>query len=77
LAGTQIYDVKLQNYLTYAATNLSLSVNSTSGKFSGWFYSPGTKKKVTMTGVVLTNEGVARGYFSGTNASGAVLLQGQ
>ena len=77
LPETLTNDVALQNHLTYAATNLSLSINSTSGRFSGWFERPGAKQKITISGVVLTNEGVARGFFPGANESGAVLLQGQ
>jgi hypothetical protein len=69
--------VALQNYLTYSATNLTLSINESSGKFSGWFDSPGTGHRQTVSGVVLQNLGSARGFFQGTNESGAVLLKGQ
>jgi hypothetical protein len=68
--------VKLESLLTFGATNLNLTVKSASGVFSGWFDSPGTRKKVTFSGVVLTDEGIARGFFPGTNESGAVLLEG-
>jgi hypothetical protein len=37
---------------------------------------PGTGKKVPLAGVVLQYQDVARGFFLGTNESGAVLLQG-
>jgi hypothetical protein len=70
-------DTALENYLTYAATNLSLSINAASGKFSGWFDNPDTGKRNTISGVVLQNAGSACGFFQGTNESGAVLLQGQ
>jgi hypothetical protein len=69
--------VTLQNFLTYAGTDLSLSVHAGNGSFSGWFSSPGLVGKQTFSGVVLQNEGRARGFFPGTNASGSVLLQGQ
>ena len=68
--------VKLESLLTFGATNLNLTVKSASGVFSGWFDSPGTRKKVTFSGVVLTDEGIARGFFPGTKESGAVLLEG-
>jgi hypothetical protein len=70
-------NVALQNYLTYAATNLSLSINASTGSFSGWFDSPGTKKKQTVSGVVMQNSGSACGFFLGTNESGTFLLQDQ
>ena len=69
--------VSLQNYLTYTNNGLSLSISPSSGRFTGWFLDSGASLKQTMSGVVLTNEGVARGFFSGTNVSGAVLLQNQ
>jgi hypothetical protein len=69
--------VALQNYLSYTATNLTLNINASSGSFSGWFESPGSKRRQTVSGVVLQNTGSARGFFQGANESGAVLLQDQ
>jgi len=70
-------DVSLQNYLTYIAPNLSLSINESSGTFSGWFDNPGTGRRQTVSGVVLQNRNQAQGFFQGTNESGEVLLLGQ
>jgi hypothetical protein len=44
--------------------------------FSGQYIAPGTSKKIPLAGAVLQNEGEARGFFLGTNQSGAVLLKG-
>jgi len=66
-----------KNDLTYSATNASLTISAPSGKFSGWFDNPVSRKKTVFSGVVLTNEVSARGFFLGTNQSGAVLLQNQ
>jgi hypothetical protein len=51
-----------------------LSINASSGSFSGWFDSPGTNRRQTLSGVVLQNAGMARGFFQGTNESGARAL---
>jgi hypothetical protein len=66
-----------RNSLTYSATDLNLSINETTGGFTGWFDNPATGKRQTVSGVVLQNLGQASGLFQGTNASGALLLQGQ
>jgi hypothetical protein len=67
--------VEISQYLSYAATNVTLTINSSAGSFSGSFVSPGTGRRVTMSGVVLQNQDNARGFYVGTNQSGAVLLQ--
>ncbi len=67
--------VALRPYLSYAASNVTLSINPSAGSFSGSFVNPGTGRKVSMSGVVLQNQESARGFFLGTNESGAVLLQ--
>jgi hypothetical protein len=77
LPATLGIGVAAPNSLTYQATNLNLSINSSSGLFTGWFVNPASNKRVTFSGVALTNEGVASGFFLGTDESGAVLLQGQ
>jgi len=69
--------VTLRQSLSYGATNVSLSINPAAGNFSGWFVNPGTGGKLTMSGVVLQNQDSARGFFAGTNGSGAVLLENQ
>ncbi|MGA2749442.1 MAG: hypothetical protein ABSG59_11755 [Verrucomicrobiota bacterium] len=62
---------------TYSAgTNATLTISTGNGSFSGKFYDPNTRKAQTFNGVVLQNQGAARGYFLGTNESGAVLLEG-
>jgi len=77
LAQTLTIPVTTKNFLTYSATNASLTITPTTGKFTGWFEAPGGKKQQTISGVVLMNEGDARGYFLGSDESGAVLLQNQ
>jgi hypothetical protein len=63
--------VTLQKNLSYASGAVTLSITNSTGAFSGKF-GPGQ----TMSGVVLQNQDSARGFFLGTNESGAVLLQG-
>jgi hypothetical protein len=77
LPETLTSPVTLQNFLTFAGTNLSLSIRPANGSFSGWFMSPGARARTTISGVVLQNEGRALGSFTGTNESGGVLLEGQ
>jgi hypothetical protein len=61
----------LQKNLGYASGNVTLSFTNSTGAFSGKF-GPGQ----TVHGVVLQNQNSARGFFLGTNESGAVLLRG-
>jgi hypothetical protein len=78
LPETLTFSVQLKNSLTYAATNVNLSIKSSSGVFTGWFDDPfNGGKKVTISGVVLTDESSARGFFLSTDESGAVLLENQ
>jgi hypothetical protein len=65
----------LESYQT-ADKSLTLTIAPASGSFTFQYVAPGTTKKVTGAGVVLQNQGQARGFFLGTNQSGAVLLQG-
>jgi hypothetical protein len=69
--------VDLQDFLTYAGDNLTLSIRPSNGSFSGWFISPAGGGRHTISGVVLQNEGRALGLFPGSNGSGTVLLEGQ
>jgi len=69
--------IATQTSLAFGATNVSLSINSATGAFSGWFESPGSRKQMPIFGVVLSNEDIARGFFLGSDESGPVLLQGQ
>jgi hypothetical protein len=55
---------------------LTLTISPSSGSFSGKYVVPGTGTKLTLGGVVLQQQGVARGFFLGTNQSGGILLQG-
>jgi hypothetical protein len=64
-------DVVLQKNLGYGSGNVSLTFSNSTGVFRGQF-GPGQ----TMSGVILQNQNNARGFFLGTNESGAVLLQG-
>jgi hypothetical protein len=77
LPETLTSPVTLQNFLTYAGPNLSLSIQPANGSFSGWFISPAASGKQTISGVVLQDEGRALGLFRGTNQSSPVLLEGQ
>jgi hypothetical protein len=70
-------NVSLQNYLTYTAPNLSLSIKPSNGSFTGWFESAGSGRRQTVSGVVLQNTGSACGFFQGANESGTLLLQDQ
>jgi hypothetical protein len=63
--------VALQKNLSYASSEVTLSITNSTGAFSGRF-----GRDQTMSGVVLQNQKSARGFFLGTNESGAVLLQG-
>ncbi len=69
--------VTLQDFLTYAGTNLSLTIRPSNGSFSGWFVSPASAGRQTISGVVLQNQSRALGLFSGTHGSGTVLLESQ
>jgi Divergent InlB B-repeat domain len=62
----------------YANTNksLTLTINASTGAFTGSYTAPGSKVKVSLAGVVLQDSSTAEGFFLGTNQSGAVLLQG-
>jgi hypothetical protein len=78
LAGTVTEPVSVSGLETYqsADKSLTLTINAATGVFNGQYVPPGTSQKVPLAGVVLQKEGVARGYFPGTNQTGAVLLQG-
>ncbi len=65
----------LENYVS-ADKSLTLTINASTGGFTFQYVAPGTGKKATGAGVVLQEQGVARGFFLGTNQSGGVLLQG-
>jgi len=77
LLEPQTSSVALQDFLTYAGTDLSLTIRPANGSFSGWFTSPGAAGRQTISGVVLQNQGRAIGLFPGTAASGTVLLEGR
>jgi hypothetical protein len=64
----------LETY-TSADKTLTLTISPAGGSFTGQ-YAPAKGKTVSLAGVVLQNAGVARGFFLGTNQSGAVLLKG-
>jgi hypothetical protein len=56
--------------------SLTLTINQTTGLFSGDYEAAGSKARTPLAGVVLQDQSVARGFFLGTNQSGTVLLQG-
>jgi hypothetical protein len=70
--------VNLSGLETYTSPDksLTLTIAPSSGNFSGQYVVPGTGTKLTLGGVVLQEQGVARGFFLGTNQSGEILLQG-
>jgi hypothetical protein len=65
----------LETYKTADGTTLTLTISPSGGGFSGQ-YEPSKGKKISLAGVVLQNRDDARGFFLGTNQSGAVRLQG-
>jgi hypothetical protein len=77
LPATLTFPVNARNSLTFEGTDLNLSIKSSNGRFTGWFINPNTGRKVTMSGVVLTNENSAFGFFLGSDESGAVQLESQ
>jgi hypothetical protein len=78
LAGTVSEPVNLNGTQSYqsADRSLTLTINPATGEFTGQYVAPGTTKRIPLAGAVLQNAGTARGFFPGTNESGAVLLQG-
>jgi hypothetical protein len=76
LSYSAVFVVGGDSSQSYASTNLSLSVQPSTGLFSGWFEEPNGRRE-SMGGVVLQDESRARGFFLGTNYSGAVLLESQ
>jgi hypothetical protein len=78
LAQDLTNSVASQNGLTYASADGSviLKINSAKGGFTGSFVWPGTHRTTPIGGVLLQSDGIAEGFFLGTNQSGAVLLQG-
>jgi hypothetical protein len=71
LSVDETMPLALEKNLGYASGNVTLSVTASTGVFKGHF---GAGQP--MSGVILQNQDSARGYFLGTNSSGAVLLQG-
>ncbi|MFN7138115.1 MAG: immunoglobulin domain-containing protein [Limisphaerales bacterium] len=63
-------------FQTTSRSNLSLSVNASSGVLKGSFAHPQTGLAVPFHGAVLQNENRAGGFFLGTNSAGLLLLQG-
>ena len=64
------------NRVTNLSSNaLRLSFMISNGRFNGSVTGPASSKPVSFGGVVLQREGIARGYFVGTNQSGRVLVE--
>jgi hypothetical protein len=76
-ALTNTVGVARDNVYTNGTIELTLSVNPVTGTFTGRFMDPATGSPRGMAGVALEGQHVARGYFLGTNESGAVLLEEQ
>jgi len=51
-----------------------LTFNTSSGSFRGSAINPATREPVSFSGVVLQNENVGAGFFSGKNETGSMLL---
>ncbi|HEX4120476.1 MAG TPA: hypothetical protein VH619_07665, partial [Verrucomicrobiae bacterium] len=71
LSGTTTYPLALQKNLTYTGGNITLTINVTTGVFSGKL----GLGQPAVSGVVLQKNSSARGFFLGTSESGEVLLQ--
>jgi hypothetical protein len=56
---------------------LRLNIVTSSGAITGSVVHPFTGKKIQLRGAVLQKQGVAYGYFLGTNESGSVTLESQ
>ncbi len=52
-----------------------LTLTATTGRLTGSFVHPVTKKSSTAKGIVLQQQNMVRGYFLSTNDSGSILLQ--
>lgn len=61
--------------VTTGTNGLSITISLPSGLVNGNFVHPDTKKTTLIKGVVLQQQNKARGFFLGTNQSGAVLLE--
>jgi hypothetical protein len=77
LAQNFTNSVALTGNIKYSAHDgsVTFSVNPATGAFNGSFIWPGTHRITSLGGVVLQSEGIAGGYFLGTNQSGSVLLR--
>lgn len=74
---TNEFTLSSNNVVTTIGTNgLSIKIALPTGLFNGKFIHPDTKKTATIKGVVLQQQNNARGFFLGTNQSGAVILEG-
>ena len=58
-----------------STNHVTLTLNRTSGLISGSFTHPDLHKVETLTGVILQEQDMGRGFFIGTNQSGSFLLQ--
>ncbi len=58
--------------VTTGTNNVKLILTSSSGLLSGSFINPRTRALTALRGVILQEQTVARGFFLGTNSSGAM-----
>ena len=81
LASNATWSVTNSTRQAYQAENKSkspaLTINASTGGFTGSYVAPGTTKTISLQGVVLQNQRQARGSFLGTNQTGEVLLNGE
>ena len=53
---------------------MSLTISTSTGRFTGSVVNPATKKQIPIYGAVLQKQSIGAGYFLGTNESGEVFL---
>ncbi len=63
--------------VTSGSNNLKLTLTASSGAVKGTFTHPTNLATTKITGIILPEQNVVRGFFLNTTNSGAVILQGQ
>jgi hypothetical protein len=71
--------VSVSGKVTYEdeGKDLKLTINQATGGVTGQYEAEGSRKKTPLEGVVLQGQGVVRGFFLGTNESGAAQMKGE
>jgi hypothetical protein len=57
-----------------SSNKMSLTISTSTGRFTGSVVNPATKKTISIYGAVLQKQNLGAGYFLGTNESGEVFL---